>query len=142
MIKKPKKLGADKNYQRPKYTYQEQLTADEIEKLLQGYEQVESIIDIPINTHIRYFTTDNNGDHKFRMGGFLHDKSNADKYIILSNGTKSWSVQIKDTVFFKKLSHTEEINSLHKLYKKKLAFQEKEIRRLKKELKRLKITKN
>lgn len=126
----PKRLGTDKSYDRPKYTYQEQLDADDIAKLLEGYQKVEDISNIPINTHIRYFTNSKNGDHTFRTGGFLHNKENCDKYIILSNGKYSWSVQTKKSIFFKKMTHSEEIESIHRLYHKKLKKKDKIIRNL------------
>ncbi len=102
MSKYIKKLGSDKTYKRPKITYQEQLTADEIASKLQGYEKVDDIAEVPLNTHIRYFTTDKDGSQNFKMGGFLVNKQNPDKYIRLSNGKLSWSVQVADAVFLKK----------------------------------------
>ena len=45
------------------------------------------------------------GEPGWLGGGFLNkiDK----EYVVLSNGTLSWSVQIKNTVFFQKLTFTE-----------------------------------
>lgn len=125
-----KKLGSDRSYRRPKKTFQEQLSNTKIAEMLQGYERVENIADVPINTHLRYFSTLPNGTQLFRTGGFLHNKSNPDKYVILRNATSSWSVQIKGTVFFRKLSHKEELEVIHDLYKKKLASKNKEIIKL------------
>lgn len=135
MSKYVKKLGADKSYKRPKVTYQEKLSGDEIAEKLQGYEKVDNIADVPLNTHIRYFKKQPDGTQVFRTGGFLHNKQNADVYVMLSNGKSIWSVQVKDTIFFKKLSHNDEIAALHTLYKKKLDAKDKKIALLTKYIK-------
>lgn len=119
MPKYSKKIGSDKTYKRPKKTYQDMLTNDEIAEKLQGYEKVDDITQVPVDTHIRYFSTDAKGNNTFRMGGFLKVKS--DDYVILTNGKIDWSVQIKGTIFFKKMSQKDELNAIHQLYKKKLA---------------------
>lgn len=120
MFKKLEKLGKDNTYKRPTKTFQETLSLDEISNKLQGYEKVEDINEVPLNTHIRYFISQGDGDKVFRLGGFLHNKQNADTYIMLNNGKNVWSVQVENAIFFKKLSHKEEIDSIHKNYKKKL----------------------
>lgn len=132
MSKHVKKLGSDRSYKRPKVTYQEQLTADEIAEKLQGYERVDDISEVPLNTHIRYFTTNKDGTQTFRTGGFLYNKNNAETYVMLSNGKNVWSVQVKGAVFFKKMTHHDEIAALHALYKKKLDEKELVIKKLKK----------
>lgn len=140
MSKYVKKLGSDSSYKRPKKTLQEQLSADEITEKLQGYTKVDDISEVPLNTHIRYFTKDDNGNKVFRLGGFLHKKNNADTYVMLSNGKSVWSVQIKNTIFYKKLSHKEEIDALTDLYEKKLEEKDQVIKKLKDYIK-LKIKK-
>lgn len=134
-----KKLGADRKYKRPKTTYQEQLTAEEIEQKLQGYEQVDDIAEVPLNTHLRYFVVQPDGSQVFRTGGFLHNKNNADTYVMLSNGKNIWSVQVANAIFFQKLSQKKEIEKLHKLYKKKLAEKDAIIKKLKDYIKLKKI---
>lgn len=131
MSKNVKKLGADKSYKRAKVTYQEQLSANEIAEKLQGYVKVDDISEVPLNTHLRYFTTLSNGTQAFRLGGFLHNKQDAKKYVMLSNGKNIWSVQVKGAIFYRKLSHTEEIDALHALYKKKIAEKDLIIKKLK-----------
>lgn len=125
-----KKLGAD-NYKKPKKTFQEQLTAEEIEEKMQGYEKVDDIADVGLNTHLRYFTMQDDGTQVFRTGGFLKNKQNADKYVILTNGKNDWCVQVANTVFFSKLTHKDELDAIHKLYKKKLDEKNKIIEKLK-----------
>ncbi len=62
----------------------------------------------------------------------MHNKLNADKYVMISNGTNTWSVQVKDTVFFKKMSHKEEIAALRTHYEKELQNKDAIIAKLKK----------
>jgi len=135
MSKSVKKLGTDQSYKRPKVTFQEKLSADEIAEKLQGYEQVADIAEVPLQTHLRYFIKDENGNQVFRLGGFLYNKTNAEKFVMLSNGKNVWSVQVKNTVFFKKMSQKEEIDSLHKQYQKKIAEKDQIIDKLKKYIK-------
>lgn len=140
MSKYVKKLGSDKSYKRPKITYQEKLSAEEIQEKLQGYIKVDNIAEVPLNTHIRYFTTKSDGTQVFRTGGFLDNKNESDKYIMLSNGKNKWSVQVKNTVFFRKMSHKEEIETLHSYYQKKIEEKDLTIDKLKKYIKKIKKT--
>jgi hypothetical protein len=98
------------NYKRPPLTKTDKLTNDNIRDLLEDYNQFTSFKDVPINTHIRYFVN-KNGKQLFRTGGFLLNKNGLPDYIVLSSGSKenpkSWSVQTKDTTFFKKISLNE-----------------------------------
>ncbi|KAL0491028.1 hypothetical protein AKO1_002665 [Acrasis kona] len=113
MSKFVKKLGSDASYKKPKITYQETLSTHDISEKLQGYVKVEDISDVALNTHLRYFVKNKEGGQDFRTGGFLHNKQNSDKYVMLSNGKNVWSVQIKGATFFRKLSHKEEIDVIH-----------------------------
>lgn len=135
MSKYVKKLGSDPSYKRPKTTYQEKLSLDDISEKLQGYEQVHDIAEVPLNTHIRYFVKQKDGTQTFRTGGFLSNKQNADKFVMLSNGKQGWSVQVKGTVFFKKMSQKDEIAAIHAQYKKKLDEKDEVIAKLKKYIK-------
>ena len=125
-----KRLSRDTSYTRPKKTYQEKLSPKEIKEKLLEYVQVDDITTVPLNTHIRYFTFNKKtGERLFRLGGFLTRKEPSDPYVILSNGTSSWSVQKGNSVFFKKMT----IKDLRNEY-------EDEIKRLTKENKKLKET--
>jgi len=126
-----KKLGTDSTYKKPKVTYQQNLSADEIAEKLMGYEKVDNIAEVPINTHMRYFAKQEDGTQVFRTGGILVNKQNADTYVRLSNGANSWSVQVKDAIFFKKLSHKDEIENIKAVYEKKLEEKEEIINKLK-----------
>ena len=126
-----KQLTED-NYKRPKQTYKDKLDEDDIANKLIDYIKVDNITDVNINTHLRYFSLESdkkNGTitRKFRMGGFLSNKNNADKYVILSNGRKTWSVQVANTVFYRKMTteeikeeYEEELKELKKMSKKLL----------------------
>jgi hypothetical protein len=101
---------SDTSYRRPKTTLQDKLTYDEIKEKLKNYEKVENIVDIPLYTHLRYIEVKEvNGkkEYKFRLGGYLINKENSDKYVVLSNGQSTWSVQVKDTIFYRKLDSQE-----------------------------------
>jgi hypothetical protein len=135
MSKYVKKLGSDQTYKRPKVTQQEKLSAEEIANKLEGYEKVDDIAEVPLNTHIRYFTINPDGTQIFRTGGFLHNKQNADTYVMLSNGKNIWSVQVKNSIFFRKMSQKDEITAIHSMYKKKLEEKDEIIEKLKKYIK-------
>lgn len=122
-----KKLGSDKSYVRPKVTLQEKLTAQDIADKLEGYERVEDISEVPLNTHLRYFVVHPDGKQEFRLGGFLHRKDNADEYVMMSNGKQSWSVQTKTAVFYRKLSQKEIVD----MYEEKLREKDETIKKLK-----------
>lgn len=91
-------------YKRPKKTVQDKLTAEDIEEKLKFYRRVDDIIDVALNTHTRYFSIDKKGKKLFRLGGFITKKGNNGKYVVLSNGRSSWSVQIDSSIFYKKLT--------------------------------------
>ena len=104
-------------YDRPEVTLTDTLQTNEKmrEKLL-NYTRVDDIEDVSINTHVRYVTL-KDGSQRFCLGGLL--KKRHSKYVILSNGTFSWSVQryhyeegeedpIFETAFFRILSKEEQ----------------------------------
>jgi hypothetical protein len=115
---------SQERYNRPDKTIQDKLTKEEIAEKLQGYVKVDNIAEVPLNTHLRYFTTEINKktgatERKFRLGGFLTNNLNNKKYIILSNGKLSWSVQTENTIFFRKKSIEEIINEYEDKLKNK-----------------------
>jgi hypothetical protein len=102
-------------------TYQSKLTEADIEEKLKMYKKIESVDEIaklPLNTHIRYFsvTKDDKGKKikKFRLGGFLNNKDNFDKYIILTNKNVSWSVDTKTSILYRKLKDEEIDQNINK----------------------------
>lgn len=90
------------DYIRPEETFTDRLSKKEIANMLIDYEKVSDLTNVPLGTHIRYISIIN-GESKFRIGGTLMIKNLPD-YIILSNGTTKWSVQTKDTTFFKHMN--------------------------------------
>ena len=109
------------NYVRPEVTKTDQLTPEEISKLLKDYKKIESIEElaqVPLNTHIRYFSVDpEKGTMNFRTGG-IYFRSGLPTYIMLKSsieGAKPWSVQIKNAVFYRIMSQTEIVAQFEKL---------------------------
>ena len=143
--KKPNKISETK-YDRPELTYTDLLTKKDIEGLLIDYERVENLESIPLNTHIRYFEK-KDGELKFRVGRNLKIKCLPD-YIILNNGKVGWSVQVKNCIFFRKISLDDVRNEYNKIIIDKevqldklrslIKIQNKEIIALKKELRKFK----
>jgi hypothetical protein len=142
-----KRLSNDKNYQRPKKTFQDNLSNQEIKEKLKEYKKVSDIKFVSIGTHIRYFSVDPKTKEKqFRLGGTLNKIDPEGRFIILSNGTTSWSAQIPNTIFFQKMTEAEYKEEMKKELKKEIMTEienpnninnDDEINDLKKELKSL-----
>ena len=138
MNNREKRISHD-TYVRPKKTYQDKLSAEEIKEKLEDYIQVNKITDIPIDTHVRYFSIVKSGKKTkkiFRMGGFLKRKDNTNKYVILTNGRTSWSVQTESTIFFRKMN----INEIKGQYEDEIDEMEAIIKKQKTEIRKLKST--
>lgn len=118
--KKTTRLGADKAYKKPDVTFQEQLTKEQIAEKMDGYEKVDDIMEVSLGTHLRYFLFDKAGNASFRTGGTLSNKTNGTVYVVLSNGTHTWCVQVNNAKFYRKLTHTEEMDNLHDAYREKI----------------------
>ena len=120
MDNKTKKITRD-NYNRPKKTFQETLTNTEIKEKLKDYKKVSNIRTVSIGTHLRYFSVDpQTGAKQFRLGGNLNKIDPEGRYVILSNGTINWSVQIPDTIFFQKMTEDEYKDELKRELKKEI----------------------
>ncbi len=123
-------------YTRPNQTITDTLqNPDAYKEKLKGYTEVKDVDYVSINTHVRYFVYDLDENRwKFRTGGLLKRKHQ--KYVVLSNGKYTWSVQreitnvntgdVWETKFFKILSKQE-------LTEIALERQQEEIDRLRKE---------
>lgn len=136
MSKITKRLSRDTQYNKSKKSYQESLSPDEIKQKLEEYKPIEDIRTVALNTHVRYFTVNNKtGEKQFRLGGFV--TKIADEYVILANNNLSWSVQIKNTIFFVKMSFSDLKDEIIKKISKKF---DKEIVELVEENKKLKDT--
>ena len=86
------------DYNRPAKTYQDTLSNTDIKDKLKDYKKVNDMSKVSISTHLRYFTKDKNGNQLFRLGGVLTKIDPEQRYVILSNGSLSWSVQIKKKI--------------------------------------------
>lgn len=128
-------ITSDTGYKRPDRTYQDKLSYDEIKEKLKNYVKVKDLTQIPLNTHIRYIERKINPltqklETKFRLGGYLVNNKNPDKYIVLSNGRVKWSVQVPNTVFYMS-AKTKEEDTQHQLTDKEKNKYEKQIEELK-----------
>lgn len=93
-------------YVRPAVTNTDLLSKEQIEELLEDYKEVEDIMKVPLGVHLRYFTLIN-GKQCFRRGGLLHKNTGLPEYVILSSsptGNPGWSVQVKNTTFYRKMT--------------------------------------
>lgn len=108
-IVKTKRLSKDTAYVRPKKTVQDTMSNQEIKEKLQGYKKVDDIKKILIGSHLRYFAkVKNSKTPVFRLGGFLTKFGDEYKYVVLSNGEFSWSVQLNGTnEFWAKMNQKE-----------------------------------
>ena len=78
-------------YDRPSTTITDTLQTDEaMLQKLEGYEEVDLLERVEFNTHVRYITL-KDGVPRFCLGGLL--KRVFEKYVVLSNGKLTWSVQ-------------------------------------------------
>jgi hypothetical protein len=121
--KKDIKLESNKykknGFERPEITYTDQLSKEEIQEKLADYSKVEDIYKVPLGVHLRYFVK-KDGQMLFRMGGQLFKNNGLPEYVILKSGTNAqWSVQIKDTVFYRKMTLDEIKKEYEDIIKKK-----------------------
>jgi hypothetical protein len=120
-------------YSRPDITYTDQLSKEQIEKKLEDYKKVDDIMKVPLGVHLRYFS-DVGGKLAFRMGGQLHKNTGLPDYVILSNGKTQWSVQVKNTIFYRKMV----LQEIKEEYEKIILEHKEKIKKLKDEIKTLK----
>lgn len=135
-MQQTKRLNLDRKYVKPEQTFQQSLTKEKINEYLIGYKPVANIADVPLNTMLRYFSVyvDNKtGEQKknFRIGGKLIKKDYPSKYVVLSNGKRSWSVQSNSSIFYYKQptdevikEHQEETTQLKQKYSQRLELSE------------------
>lgn len=100
---------AKNGYVRPAVTMTDQLSKEQIEEKLEDYKKVDDIYKVPLGVHLRYFSSIG-GKMVFRMGGLLHKNTGLPEYVILSTsptGKPGWSVQVKDTIFYRKMTLNE-----------------------------------
>lgn len=117
----------EESYDDPLKPKQDKLSKEEIIEILKEYKKVDDISELKLGTQVKYFTVDKGGELKFRMGGELMLNNGLPDYVILVSGKIMWSVQVKNTIFYRRLSYDEIIEP----FKKKLIEKEKEIQLLK-----------
>ena len=105
---KLQRIGKDK-YVKTGDEVQNKLTQEDIELLLEEYEEVNDPTELKVGTHVRYYTMVLNKKTKiyekvFRMGGNIINIDPEYKYVVISNGRLSWSVQIANTDFYRKMT--------------------------------------
>ena len=106
-------------FERPEVTYTDQLSKEEIQDKLADYSRVDDIYKVPLGVHLRYFIK-KDGQMLFRMGGQLFKNNGLPDYVILKSGNNAqWSVQIKDTIFYRKMTSTEIKEEYEEIIKKK-----------------------
>lgn len=126
-------------YNRPPTTYQESLTSEQVKEKLQDFVKMPDVSLIPINSEVRYFSYKDNPEtgrqeRLFRLGGRLLNKDNHDKYVVLTNGKQTWSVNTQTSVFFRKMTFDE----VHEKYESKIKSLEETIRALQRKIQKLK----
>lgn len=111
-----KKRISQDEYQRPIQTYTEKLTRNDIKNKLEDYIKIDNIKDLKVGQHIRYFIKSDDETLKFRSGGTIIKIDKMYKYIVLTNSKLTWSVQVQNSVLFRKLT----VQELKDEFKKKL----------------------
>lgn len=122
------RINADK-YKKPLNTVQDKLTQDDINDLLEEYEQITELHELKVGMHVRYFNIiEHEGEERklFRMGGNIIKIDLEKEYMVLANDKKiSWSVQLSDkTIIYRKMT-TDEIKQF---YENELDSKESEIK--------------
>ena len=125
MVDNIKRLAGD-SYKRPTVTYTDRLTEEQIRDQLQDYAQIKDISKVKLGSHIKYFS-DVGGEKKFRVGGTLINNSGLPDYVVLLNGKSTWSVQTKNTIFFRQIT----ISDIKEEYEEIIQNKDKEIIKLK-----------
>lgn len=116
-IQKLKKISDDKDYIKSEQTVTEKLSADEIQKLLEDYKKIDSN-ELKRGFHVRYFKINQDKSVEFKLGGNILKVNGLPEYIVLSNGKLNWSVQCKNTIFYQKMTFTEEKEEFNKIITK------------------------
>jgi hypothetical protein len=136
---KTKRIIKPNGYNRPDKTYQETLSNHDIKEKLKEYKKVVDIRTVSIGTHIRYFSINGKTKEKiFRLGGTLNKIDPEGKYVVLSNGTLTWSVQNLNTIFFQKMTDAEFKEELKKEIMSEVQSSNEDLENFKKEIKTLK----
>jgi hypothetical protein len=119
-------------------TVQENLTQEDIDLLLEDYNEVVDIIELKPTLEVKYFTTIKN-KKLFRMGGTIIKVDFDKKYIVLTNGKITWSVQLNNkNNFYRKMT----LNEVKEFYENELNNMELNINKYKQIIEKLKEENN
>lgn len=125
MNKKPNRIQ-NKKYDNLNDNVQSKLNQEDIDILLEEYEEVTDNKDLRLMMEIRYYQIIKQGNIKqklFRYGGKIINIDAGGKYIVLSNGKITWSVQLGNAIIYKKMSSDE----IKKFYENELDIKDTEI---------------
>lgn len=104
----------------------EVLSADEIRERIKNHEQIQNPSDLRYGDRIQYFEILQNNEYKYKIGGTLIINKSPD-YIVLTNGKKNWSVQLKQHIIFREIS----VDKLREHYERLLGDKNRTIEELK-----------
>lgn len=116
---------SEDNYVRPKLTATDMLSREDIQERLKNYEQVspDDVEKIVPGTRVQYFQVDKNDEMmRYRPGGTVI-VNQYPVYLVLSNGRKSWSVQLKNNIIFKEI----DVDAIKKKYEERIKEKDREI---------------
>jgi hypothetical protein len=121
-------------YQKNGNTVQDNLTQEDIELLLEEYEQIASFDELKEGMHIRYYTTIKK-KQVFRMGGTIIKLDLDKNFAVVTNGHVNWSVQLNsNTIIYRKMT-TEEVKQF---YENELDNKEMELKKCRSNIEKLK----
>lgn len=124
---------SDDNYKATGNELQRNLTEEDVNILLEDYEEVSDTDDLKLGMHVRYYLIKQKKkkfEKKFRLGGTIIKIDHELKYLVLVAKNITWSVQFADAIFYKKMS-CEEIKEFYEL---ELDTKDNKINKLKKKL--------
>jgi hypothetical protein len=135
------------NYKKPMVTFTDKLSKKDITEMLTNYEKIyeknkmSELDKLELGSHIRYFETVD-GVIKFRLGGNVIVKTGLPTYLVLTNGSQKWSIQMANCdAIFKLINVTNlRIEYTEKIQKKDQQIEEMAllIKKLKKDIVQLK----
>lgn len=108
----------DDDYKKPYLTVSDILSPEEIKQILRNYEQVTDLCSLVQGDIVKYFEMLANGKYKYKPGGRVLINKQPD-YLVLSNGRKSWSVQLNKHVIFREIDIDKIILKYDEIVKKK-----------------------
>jgi hypothetical protein len=128
----------DSEYHTTGNELQNNLIEEDINLLLEEYDEVNDMSELKPSDHVRYFTIKykKNGyvDKKFRMGGQIIKIDHELKYLVLTAKKLTWSVQFNNTIFYKKMT----TNDIKEFYELELDDKDMKIEKLKNSIKKYK----